>query len=101
MWRGGGISVAASFVWQCLSVSAITPFPIPLIEPDMQIARTRLSDKTSRLHAEERFRDPRLRSEWVVSQLEIWRKWRAAFCSANQISALASVSRIHAAFSSV
>src|SRR6202790_1692863 len=32
MWRGGfrlNISVAASFVWRCLSGSAVTPFPHP------------------------------------------------------------------------
>ena len=32
MWRGGGrlnISVAASFVWRCLSGSTMTPFPHP------------------------------------------------------------------------
>src|SRR5262249_32073913 len=32
MWRGGGrlnISVSASFVWPCLSGSAVTPFPHP------------------------------------------------------------------------
>src|SRR5208337_1183678 len=32
MWRGGGrpnISVAASFVWRCLSGSTVTPFPHP------------------------------------------------------------------------
>ena len=32
MWRGGGrstMSVAAPFVWRCLSGSAITPFPHP------------------------------------------------------------------------
>ena len=32
MWRGGfrpNISVAASFVWRCLSGSAMTPFPHP------------------------------------------------------------------------
>ena len=32
MWRGGGrlnISVSASFVWRCLSGSALTPFPHP------------------------------------------------------------------------
>jgi hypothetical protein len=52
MWRGGcrlDISVAASFVWRCLSGSTVTPFHIPLIEPDVQISRIRLSDKTSRL----------------------------------------------------
>src|SRR5580693_4149370 len=52
MWRGGcrsNISVAASFVWRCLSGSTMTRFHIPLIEPDMQISRIRLSDETSRL----------------------------------------------------
>src|ERR1700757_4750266 len=32
MWRGGGrlnISVAASFVWRCLSGSTLAPFPHP------------------------------------------------------------------------
>src|SRR6266511_3422550 len=32
MWRGGGrpnISVAASFVWRCLTGSTMTPFPHP------------------------------------------------------------------------
>src|SRR5437870_10612335 len=32
MWRGGcrlNISVSASFVWRCLSGSAMTPFPHP------------------------------------------------------------------------
>src|ERR1700740_2607497 len=34
MWRGGfrlHISVAASFVWRCLSVAAVTPFPHPAL----------------------------------------------------------------------
>ena len=43
------MSVAAPFVWRCLSGLAVAPFPHPLIEPDMRIARIRLSDKTSRL----------------------------------------------------
>ena len=54
MWRSGfrlNISVSASFV---LAVpkwfSPELRFHIPLIEPDMQISRIRLSDKTSRLH---------------------------------------------------
>ena len=49
MWRGGlrcSLSVAASFVWRCLNSETITPFHILLIEPDMQISRIRLSDKT-------------------------------------------------------
>jgi hypothetical protein len=53
MWRGGcrsDISVSASSVWRCLSGSTWLRFHIPLIEPDMQISRIRLSDKTSRLH---------------------------------------------------
>src|SRR5580700_1698565 len=32
MWRGGcwsNIAVAASFVWRCLSASAVAPFPHP------------------------------------------------------------------------
>ena len=51
VWRGGvrlSMSVSAPFVWRCLSGSAVAPFPHPLIEPDMQISRIRLSDKTSR-----------------------------------------------------
>jgi hypothetical protein len=40
------MSVPAPFVWRCLSGSAVAPFPHPLIEPDMQISRIRLSDKT-------------------------------------------------------
>src|ERR1700733_8334475 len=50
-WRGDvrlSMSVPAPFVWRCLSVSAVAPFSHPLIEPDMQISRIRLSDKTSR-----------------------------------------------------
>src|ERR1700677_2347366 len=43
------MSVPAPFVWRCLSGSAVAPFPHPLIEPDVQISRIRLSDKTSRL----------------------------------------------------
>jgi hypothetical protein len=52
MWRGGcrlNISVAAPFVWRCLSGSPWLRFHIPLIEPDRQISRIRLSDKNSRL----------------------------------------------------
>jgi len=46
MWRGSiraGLSVAASFVWRCPSNLAIAPFPHPLIKPDVQISRIRLS----------------------------------------------------------
>ena len=45
------LSVAAPFVWRCLTRLPVAPvFHTPLIEPDMQICRIRLSDKTSRLH---------------------------------------------------
>lgn len=44
-----GLSVAAPFVWRCPNTPTLTPFQIPLIEPDRQISRMRLSDKTSRL----------------------------------------------------
>ena len=52
VWRGGcrsSISVAAPFVWRCLTSSTMLRFHTPLIEPDMRISRIRLSDKTSRL----------------------------------------------------
>ena len=52
VWRGDvrlGISVPAPFVWRCLSGSALARFHTPLIEPDVQISRIRLLDKTSRL----------------------------------------------------
>jgi hypothetical protein len=51
MWRGGvrlNMSVAASFVWRCLSGSTMAPFHISLVAPD--VGSYRLSDKTSRLH---------------------------------------------------
>jgi hypothetical protein len=43
------MSVSAPFVWRCLSGATMAPFRHPLIEPDVRIARIRLSDKTSRL----------------------------------------------------
>ena len=52
VWRGDvrlSMSVSAPFVWRCLSGSAVAPVShTPLIEPDRQISRIRLSDKTSR-----------------------------------------------------
>ena len=48
MALGGACPFAAPFLWRCLSGSAVAPFPHPLIEPDRQISRIRLSDKTSR-----------------------------------------------------
>src|SRR5262245_40748333 len=53
MWRGG---VGRTYLFPPLSSGGalvVRPwlrFHIPLIEPDMQISRIRLSDKTSRLH---------------------------------------------------
>ena len=49
MALGRACPFAAPFVWRCPSVSAVAPFPHPLIEPDRQICCIRLSDKTSRL----------------------------------------------------
>jgi len=46
MWRGdgrSGIAVAAPFGWRCPMSQTLAP---SLIEPDMQISRIRLSDKT-------------------------------------------------------
>src|SRR4051794_4251845 len=53
MWRGGGrsnISVAAPFVWRCLTGSAMAPFPHPAHRTGQADLPHRLSDKTSRLH---------------------------------------------------
>src|SRR5215213_8883851 len=52
MWRGGcrsNISVAAPFVWRCLTGSAMAPFPHPAHRTG-QADLPHLSDKTSRLH---------------------------------------------------
>jgi hypothetical protein len=52
MWRGGrgqGSSVITTSVAPADSPRQLR-LHIPLIEPDMQISRIRLSDKTSRLH---------------------------------------------------
>jgi len=53
MWRGSGrpsMSVSAPFVWRCLSGSAHGSVSTPRsFEPDMQISRIRLSDKSSRV----------------------------------------------------
>ncbi len=78
MWRGSirfGLSVAAPFVWRCPSNLAITPFPHPLIEPDMQISRIRLSDKTSRLR-------PRLIAPAQTDKTEVPVKVREWICPA-------------------
>ena len=39
------MSVAAPFVRRCLSGSTVAPLHTPRIEPDLRIARIRLSDK--------------------------------------------------------
>jgi hypothetical protein len=49
---GSNISVSAPFVRRCLTGSTMSPFSHPLIEPDRQISRIRLSDKTSRLRVQ-------------------------------------------------
>ncbi len=62
MWRSAGrssISVAASFVWRCLSGWAMgSVSTIPLIEPDVRISRIRLSDKLSCLRPRQVARQP-------------------------------------------
>ena len=54
MWRGGfrfeHICFPPLSFGGALLVRPWLRFHIPLIEPDMQISRIRLSDKTSRLH---------------------------------------------------
>ena len=47
---GQGSSVIATFRGTGRFPPPLLRFHIPLIEPDMQISRIRLSDKTSRLH---------------------------------------------------
>ena len=50
MWRGGLgwiYPLTAPFVWRCLSNPSLLRFHTPLVEPDMQISRIRLSDKAS------------------------------------------------------
>jgi hypothetical protein len=46
---GRAYRFAAPFVWRCLVARPWLRFHTPLIEPDVRIARIRLSDKTSRL----------------------------------------------------
>jgi hypothetical protein len=46
-WFRNGLSVSAPFVWRCLNIPSMLRFHIPLIEPDVQISRIRLSDKVS------------------------------------------------------
>src|SRR5271157_4985179 len=53
MWRGGCRSDISVPPLSSGGASLVRPwlrFHIPLIEPDRQISRIRLSDKTSRLH---------------------------------------------------
>jgi hypothetical protein len=50
-WRGGlGVAypLAGPFVCRCLNSQTVLRFHLPLIEPDRQISRIRLSDKKSR-----------------------------------------------------
>ena len=55
-WRGGlgnAYLLTGPFVCRCLTSAAIPRFHLPLIEPDVQISRIRLSDKVSRLRPRE------------------------------------------------
>jgi hypothetical protein len=47
-WRGGlgrAYPFAGSFVCRCLTSPSVLRFHVPLIEPDVQISRIRLSEK--------------------------------------------------------
>ena len=54
--RCGAVAVGSAYLFPPLSLGGASlaepwlRFHTPLIEPDMQISRIRLSDKTSRLH---------------------------------------------------
>jgi len=55
-WRGGlgnAYLLTGPFVCRCLTSAAIPRFHLPLIEPDVQISRIRLSDKVSHLRPRE------------------------------------------------
>jgi len=45
-WFRFGLSVPGPFVCRCLNSRAVLRLHIPLIEPDVQISRIRLSEKT-------------------------------------------------------
>jgi hypothetical protein len=47
-WFRRGLSVPGSFVCRCLTSPAVLRFHFPLIEPDWQVSRIRLSDQESR-----------------------------------------------------
>src|SRR3972149_9979084 len=56
VWRGGlgrAYPFAGSFGCRCLTSQSMLRFHIPLIKPDVQIFRIRLSDKDSRLRPRE------------------------------------------------
>jgi hypothetical protein len=46
-WFREGITVSGPFVCRCPTSLPVLRFHLPLIEPDLRIARIRLSDKTS------------------------------------------------------
>ena len=46
-WFRWGLSVSGSFVCRCLTSPTMLRFHFPLIEPDLRIARIRLSDQES------------------------------------------------------
>ena len=53
-WFRSGLSVAGPFVCRCLTSPTMLRFHFPLIKPDVQISRIRLSDKDSWLSPSER-----------------------------------------------
>ena len=47
-WFRQGLSVPGPFVCRCLNVPIMLRFHTPLVEPDVQFSRIRLSEETSR-----------------------------------------------------
>ena len=52
-WFRRGLSVAGPFVCRCLTSPALLRFHLPLIEPDVQISRIRLSDQVTHVRSRE------------------------------------------------
>ena len=93
MWRGRFPS-RSSFCWPPRSYDSVplraygknSRFHIPLIEPDMQISRIRLSDKTSRLR-------PRLVASAQTGKTEVPVKVREWIGSAFAMSELVLITQ--------
>ncbi len=77
-WFRSGLSVAGPFVCRCLNIPTVPRFHHPLIEPDRQISRIRLSDKDSGFRPREA---PRSRTEPLQAQLPVQVLVREPCCS--------------------